>query len=153
MAPEQEESVERVESRREEMHDMMVRLEHALAAPSGSDRAGWRAEMLVKCDEFGLVLDNHIIGTEGQDGLFSEISSRSPRLISRVDRLRAEHVHLHEASAGLRAALASDPLTDEAIATARDLGLILLTELSRHRQHGADLVYEAYWVDVGGQGD
>ena len=153
MAAEHEESVERIEDRREEMHDMMVRLEHALATPPGTDRVAWRSELLVKCDEFGLVLDDHITGTEGPDGLFNDIAGRAPRLISRVDRLRAEHLHLHEAAEALRDALASDPLADEAIDTARDLGLILLTELARHRQHGADVIYEAYWVDVGGQGD
>ena len=153
MAAQHEESAERVEQRREELYDVMVRLEHALAAPSGSDLAEWRTELLMKCDEFRVVLEDHIVGTEGQDGLFSEIASQSPRLISRVDRLRLEHQHLHDAAEGLRGALGSDPFNDEAIDTARDLGLVLLTELARHRQHGADLLYEAYWVDVGGQGD
>jgi len=153
MAAEHAEAVEQVERRREELHDMMVRLEHALAAPTGRDLADWQADLLVKCDEFGVVLDDHITGTEGQDGMFNEVVSRSPRLISRVDRLRAEHVLLHDAAEGLRSALMSDPFTDEAIGTARDLGLALLTELARHRQHGADLIYQAYWVDVGGQGD
>ena len=132
---------------------MMVRLEHALAAPSGSNLAEWRAELLIKCDEFAVVLEDHISGTEGRDGLFEEIAERSPRLISRVDRLRRDHLQLHDAADGLRAVLASDPFTDDAIDSARDLGLVLLTELARHRQQGADLLYEAYWVDVGGQGD
>jgi hypothetical protein len=32
----------------------------------------------------------------------------------------------------------------------RELGTQLLATLSRHRQRGADLVYEAYQVDIGG---
>ena len=153
MAAQRKESAERVEQRREELYDMMVRLEHVLAAPSGSNLAEWRAELLLKCDEFSVVLEAHISGTEGPDGLFDEISEQSPRLISRIDRLRLEHQHLHDAAEGLRGALGSDPFTDEAIDAARDPGLVLLTELARHRQHGADLLHEAYWVDVGGQGD
>ncbi len=153
MVEEREESVGRVQHRREELHDMMVRLEHALAAPSGSDSAVWKTDLLAECDEFDSVFENHISGTEGPDGLFNEVASRSPRLTSRVDRLRAEHEQLLDAASGLRVALASDPITDEVIDTARGLGLVLLTELARHRQHGSDLIYEAYWVDVGGQGD
>jgi len=33
----------------------------------------------------------------------------------------------------------------------RDRGTKLLTALVRHRQRGADLVYEGYSVDIGGQ--
>jgi hypothetical protein len=33
----------------------------------------------------------------------------------------------------------------------RDRGNTLLSALIRHRQRGADLVYEAYTVDIGGQ--
>jgi hypothetical protein len=32
----------------------------------------------------------------------------------------------------------------------RDQVTTLLTDLVRHRQHGADLVYEAHAVDIGG---
>jgi hypothetical protein len=153
MAPEHEEAVEQVERRREELHEMMVRLENALAAPTGSDLADWQTDLLMKCDEFSVVLEDHITGTEGQDGMFNEVASRSPRLTSRIDSLRSEHDLLHVAAQGLRGALMSDPFTDEAIGAARGLGLALLTELARHRQHGADLIYQAYWVDIGGQGD
>jgi hypothetical protein len=33
----------------------------------------------------------------------------------------------------------------------RDLGTALLASLSRHRQHGSDLIYEAYAVGIGGE--
>jgi hypothetical protein len=33
----------------------------------------------------------------------------------------------------------------------RDLGTTLLGHLARHRQRGADLVYEAYQADIGGE--
>jgi len=146
-------SLERVERRREQLYDVMLRLEQALAAPGASDRSEWQTDLLAKCDEFGVVLEDHINGTEGQGGLFEDVAERSPRLISRVDRLRAEHESLQQAAERLRSALLSGPFTDAELDSARAAGLALLGELARHRQHGADLLHEAYWVDVGEHGD
>ena len=33
----------------------------------------------------------------------------------------------------------------------RDAGLALLGRLSRHRQRGADLIWDAYQTDIGGE--
>ena len=38
----------------------------------------------------------------------------------------------------------------EDVTVVRDLGTDLLAKLLRHRQHGADLVFEAYEFDVSG---
>jgi hypothetical protein len=45
----------------------------------------------------------------------------------------------------MRLALDGDEVT-----RARELGTELLGSIVRHRQRGADLVYEAYEVDIGG---
>jgi hypothetical protein len=45
----------------------------------------------------------------------------------------------------------TDGVGDECpVDDARDDVQRLLGEIVRHRQHGADLVYEAYHVDIGG---
>jgi hypothetical protein len=68
--------------------------------------------------------------------------------------LREEHGEivdaLSAASARLRAgpSLDSDDWTD----VMRDRLRVLLGMLARHRQRGADLVYEAYDVDIGDAG-
>ena len=82
----------------------------------------------------------------------------SPRLAHEVDRLTKEHRTLTELIAEMLAlvGLADGPPAridpnlgdpDEV----RDRGTALLSALVRHRQRGADLVYEAYSVDIGGE--
>lgn len=41
--------------------------------------------------------------------------------------------------------------TSEDVERVRRVGTILLGRLVRHRQHGSDLLYEAYESDIGGE--
>jgi hypothetical protein len=43
------------------------------------------------------------------------------------------------------------PVAAGDVDTVRELGTALLDRLVRHRQHGADLIHEAYQVDIGGE--
>jgi hypothetical protein len=43
------------------------------------------------------------------------------------------------------------PLTAGDVDAIRALATALLGRLARHRQHGADLIYQAYQVDLGGE--
>ena len=40
----------------------------------------------------------------------------------------------------------------DAVAARREAATELVGRIVRHRQRGADLIYEAYEVDIGGQG-
>ena len=42
--------------------------------------------------------------------------------------------------------------TEEAVAAHREAATELVGRIVRHRQRGADLIYEAYEVDIGGSG-
>ena len=68
----------------------------------------------------------------------SEASERLTGSSWDVERL------LGEREAGLR-----DP---EAVARHREAATELVGRIVRHRQRGADLIYEAYEVDIGGSG-
>jgi hypothetical protein len=72
------------------------------------------------------------------------VRRRSPRLDSHCRRLSEEHVTILEQIGTVQNALG------EGTAETRTQVLELLRLLVRHRQHGADLVYEAYAVDIGG---
>jgi hypothetical protein len=63
--------------------------------------------------------------------------------------LAAEHGVLADfvGQVGKLAGQATDP---ETVDVCREAVTALVTRLMRHRQHGLDLVYEAYVVDVGG---
>ena len=90
--------------------------------------------------------------TEEPGGLYADAVSLAPRLASLARLQMDEHLDfievverlLGEREAGLR-----DP---EAVARHREAATELVGRIVRHRQRGADLIYEAYEVDIGGSG-
>ncbi len=71
----------------------------------------------------------------------------APRLIHAADRLQAEHDPLRDSAAALAASLGS--ITDDTgVDAAREAGVELIRRLLVHRHRGAELVYEAEWLDV-----
>lgn len=134
------------EQRRERLRLLMDRLEAALAEPPAAGLHDWRARLSDLGDELAVEWRTHVADTEGDGGLFEEVLGSAPRLATAVDRVRGEHPTLDADLARFRDAVESDG-SPEAV---RSTGLALLTALIAHRQHGADLLYEAYWVDVGG---
>ena len=97
--------------------------------------------------------DQHIIVTEKPGGLYEEIITRAPRLDGTVRRLKDEHPEIAEkiaraCSSGSRRSRSGGhawPLDDARDDLQRFIGTVI-----RHRQKGADLVWEAYNVDIGG---
>ena len=88
--------------------------------------------------------------TEGpEDGLYAELLDHAPRLARQVQVLIREH-------AAIAATMSALQRRDRHCRTygwrSSARGPVeLLRELSRHRQRGADLVYEAYETDIGGE--
>jgi hypothetical protein len=92
----------------------------------------------------------HVAVTEGTEGLHGDIVTTAPRLSKAVERLIGEHAVIVDLVGGLLTGV-SRPLSDSDVVEIRDLGTNLLALLARHRQRGADLIYEAYQVDLGGE--
>ena len=97
--------------------------------------------------------DQHIIVTEKPDGLYEEILDRAPRLAGNVDGCKDEHPDIDaaigqddRATRGRRRSAGDEWPLDKA----RDDLQRLIGRVIRHRQKGADLVWEAYNVDIGG---
>jgi hypothetical protein len=90
--------------------------------------------------------------TEGASGLYAGVLIDAPRLVHAVTGLVAEHRALDQAIGELaeRAGGAAD-WTDAARTDLHDQAVELLNGLARHRQHDADLLYEAYGTDIGGE--
>ena len=96
-------------------------------------------------------IDEHIEVTERPEGLYDEILHRAPRLSSQVDRLRAEHSALRDGTAKLIERLHSTAIGEGwPLEEARDDAQRLLGKIVKHRQQGADLVWGAYNLDIGG---
>lgn len=138
---------ERAQARRDRLREVMDRLERALAQPAGPDVAEWRHGVAEVMGDLEAVFDDHVTETEATGGLFDDIMEHAPRLAHRASRLRGEHPELTESVAALRATLEAE-ITDGYVSAVRREATTLLGQLIRHRQDGADLLFEAYWVDV-----
>ncbi len=146
-----------IRSRREALFQAVVGLEDALAGPIG-DHEHWRLRVAMAVDHAVARISEHIAETEGPGNILEEIVSVAPRLDTRVKQMKVDHENLEKAAHRLAAAVAElssehdgldeEQLEDAAI-TVRNQAVEVMGQITRHRQRGADLIYEAYHVDLG----
>jgi chromosome segregation ATPase len=134
--------------RRKPLHDAAEALELAAAAPAGTGDV-WRNRLRDVLDQVEGALDDHVAKTEGPEGLYAELQQSAPRLSNDIALLTKDHIKLRAAISRVRDLLDADDRDVDAI---REAIVDLLGRIVRHRQKGADLVYEAYSVDIGGEG-
>jgi hypothetical protein len=135
---------------RAELREAMSALEQALAAPTPGRLDSWVERVHVALVELSADFDAHVEITEGPEGLYRGVRTSPPRMSMAVERLTREHVEINRMVADLVACV-STPATADSANSIRELGTALLARLIRHRQRGADLVYEAYDTDIGGE--
>jgi hypothetical protein len=141
--------LEDVRLRRAGLKAVMSGLELALAAPA-PHRVTWVSGVRDALQE---VWTRHIVETEAPGAFLDELVSESPRLATPASRLRREHSEIVGTIARAEKRLASPAPGDAYDAWVEEVRAeltALLVALARHRQRGADLVYEAYDVDIGG---
>jgi hypothetical protein len=135
--------------RRAELRESMHELEAALAAPASGRALSWGERVSAALDTFAEDFDEHIAVTEGPDGLHQSILAGDLRLANAVTALAADHGPIARTIAGLVADTAP-PVTADSVAGTRERATHLLGRVARHRQTGADLIYEAFDTDIGG---
>ena len=133
--------------RRDAFYEAIIELEQALAVPAGDDPQGWGAMLASPIESMREILAGHIVATEGPDGFYDEILDQAPRLARGVERLRSEHEPLLQDTVALAARLGSVAGDDDVDAVRAD-ALGLIQRLLAHRHRGAELVYDAYAVDI-----
>jgi hypothetical protein len=136
---------------RERLRDALVAFEDALSSAGPRRAAAW-AEGVVQCIlRVEAEFHHHVDFTEQEDGLYDDILEVAPRLAHRVEQLRQEHNEIAIALSDCLTRVELVPNTAHAdwVAARREDCNALLGRLVRHRQRGADLVYEAY-SEVGG---
>lgn len=138
--------LKQTQQRREALKEGMDAMERVVASPAAHDPGRWRAGLKETAAALGSALSEHVRVTEGTDGLFEQVMADAPRLAYAVERLREEHVRLKSEVEHLLADIERNGRADDLVRAAVEL----LTQLSLHRHTGADLVYEAYSVDLGG---
>ena len=116
------------------------------AAASASAKPTWRQDLLRELYVLRVALDQHVEEVEGAEGLLAELRQTAPRLVNKIDRVRDEHPALcSQVTETIDGVERVDEVEDTRAAV-----LELLFAVVRHRQRGADLVYEGYHVDIGG---
>ncbi|MFC0028754.1 hypothetical protein ACFFMM_04355 [Micromonospora chaiyaphumensis] len=121
-------------------------LVRALAAPPAEP--GWREHLVGRLGPVRRGFAEHVRLTEGPAGLYAELLHQAPRLDRGVRLLADEHVAIAAAIVALQHAVRLPAMPAEEL---RELVRTLLRALDRHRQRGADLLWEAYQADLGGE--
>jgi len=135
---------------RAELGGSMAALEQALSPRIAGGHSGWAERVEVALVELSADFDEHIAVTEGSGGLHDAVVAATPRLSNAVSRLGGEHIVIKELIEDLLRRV-GPPVPADQVDAIRAHGTALLARLARHRQRGADLVHEAYEVDLGGE--
>ena len=138
-----------VRLRRAELRESLSFVERCLAAPASGRAVVWGEAVHDALGTLARDFDAHVQVTEGTEGLHQSILARDLRLTNAVRRLTDEHAGMAAEIATLLAD-SEPPVTEPDVDALRDRATRLLGHVVRHRQTGADLVYEAFHTDVGG---
>jgi len=141
------EVLDAVRVRRDAMYDTTMALERALASPTTGRPDDWCALVRNRVGNVRSVLETHVAETEADGGFFDDVRERAPQLMHAARQLQAEHAPLLAATDELDRAL--DAATEAGdVAAVRAAGLDLIHRILEHRHRGAELVYDAYSVDI-----
>lgn len=137
--------------RRHELRVAIINLEQSLAAPALGDNETWRLRVHGSVEALLADFREHVALTEGTDGFHQDVVATAPHLAGAVQRLVRDHSRLNGRIDALLASTANRGEPASA-AQVRALGTDLIGALMKHRQLGADLVFDAYETDIGGSG-
>jgi len=126
----------------------MGEIETALATAASGRAPAWSSELADRIQVLRKAFGHHVELTESPKGFLSEIVDHAPRLAHAAEKLRVEHAAIAAAIDRGSVAVRSAGEDPGGVEDAREAVLELLQQLVRHRQRGADLVYEAYNVDI-----
>lgn len=130
----------------------MSGLEASLARPCGRNGDAWISEVSASMDVLRDEVLRHIETHEGPGSFHEEVLSSQPHLAPRVNKLQREHVTANTIVAELQEELMKSQnaeVPNPCATDIRKLGSELLMLLVRHRQSGADLVWESVNLDLG----
>ena len=131
--------------RRRTLSEAMAGLESAVASASGA--YWWREHVEDALADLSDALEAHVVEVEAPAGLLAEIIDQAPRLSAQVQLMKDEHTTLMEGVKTLWATVSASP-GNNMIEQTRRRSTALLGRLTLHRQHGADLVFDAYNIDI-----
>ncbi len=145
-------ALEEARNRRLALGDAADLVEDLIARPGSDPR--WTVRVADSMQGLRYAFDAHVDEVEDDDGLLPRLQADAPRLTNLIRRMYDEHDTIAtemDAAAGLIRECEGECDAD-AVDEIRVAVVEVLKSISRHRQRGADLVYEAYHVDIGGPG-
>jgi hypothetical protein len=148
MEPTMVRDLETVRRRRAELRESIAMVRTAIAGAGDPSPVVWGERVQQEVARLALDFIEHIDVTEGAGGLHETIVENSPRLRHAVDVLTAEHDEMEADIAELVMAV-EPPVMARDVDAITVRATILLDRLVKHRQRGADLVYEAFEQDLG----
>src|SRR5436305_13111082 len=138
-----------VRAQRLSLRASMDDVERSIVSAATGRPGEWAARVDACLTQLLAAFDRHVEITEAPDGLLEEVIEEKPRLAHRVERLKEDHVDIR---AGIEDAMRS--LKDTAGFTTEQVELTtkrvvsVLAQIVHHRHLGADVVYQAYSVDI-----
>ena len=144
------EAIDHARDRREALGAAAEILQRSLERP-GSDPS-WALRVAEAMQGLSKAFDDHRVDAEADEGLLPQLRRDAPRLSTTIAAVEAEHVTIAagiDAAAQLISSCGGDCGSDE-VAMIRESSVDVLRSISLHRQRGADLLYDAYSVDIGG---
>lgn len=142
-------AIQMARRKRKALHETMIEFEAVLTLPRGAP--SWVEDLARHLRALELALDDHIREVESDQGIIAQILQDVPRLASHAEDLYADHRRLTIEFVEVGDLIRSFD-SDGDVDALREAALELIQQLSRHRQRGSDLVYEAYCLDIGGPG-
>lgn len=143
-------NLEAVRQRRMTLRLSMERLKEALAAAVANPTGRSCAAILGAAQDLLTCLGTHIEATEGPSGFHSDIVTAAPRLAHDIEILVREHSQLVVMVSDI-VSLSGQECTPDNIDAIHQVGTRLFLAISRHLQHGSELIYEAFQSDLGGE--
>lgn len=140
-----------VKRHRSDLKRTMTALEGVLARPIGSDAGAWLDAVRHRLADLQDAFDNHIRVHEGPDSFHADIVRSQPHLTPHVVSLQRDHHRLTVQLMGLSDMIERHTSPRDVVYEVRTLGTDLIHQFARHRQKGADIVWEAFNFDVGGE--
>jgi len=136
-----------VRRRRAELRESIGLLQAALQA--SSDRpVVWGEGVQLAVNRLATDFADHVDVTEGPAGLHENIVESAPRLSHAVGALTADH-ELLEAEVNALLGAVEPPVMLADVDAIKQHSDEVIEHLVKHRQRGADLVYEAFQQDLG----
>ena len=141
-----DEYLAKVVRQRSQLGDAMQRVEEAAAAPAAKE--SWAADLSEQLRKLETAFDQHIIEVQSPTGILNQVVDQAPRLQNAAEHLKREDDRIAKTIDEVIATAAGG--SGDLVIDVRESVMEVLVDLSRHRQQGADLLYEAYAVDIGG---